>query len=328
MASEIPPRTLGTGGPGGSVTLPAPAAAVGKRVGVGRTPGSRAITPYLFLLPFFVVYAVFLLYPVLSAFQLSFYERIGLSEGSYVGLENYRALFSDERYLKALVNTSLYALASICILSPLALVVALAVRSFIVPSANMQSFYRVAYFLPNVTSFVVIALMFSLIFDTDFGLLNGFLARLGLPGPNWLRSESLALPSIVLVAIWTFLGLNSLYFLAGLQNIPHELSEAASLDGAGRGQIFWSVTLPLLKPTIVFVVVQATIFSFQIFELPFLLTAGGPSDASLTLAIYLYEVGFGQFDQGYAAAIGYSLAMISILLAGVQLLMFRTFREE
>jgi ABC-type sugar transport system permease subunit len=265
---------------------------------------------------------------VIDAFRLSFNERIGISNPTFVGLENYRTLFQDERYLRALLNTTLYAGASLFILSPLALLLALAVRSFLVPSANVKSFYRIAYFLPNITSFVVIALMFGLVFDANFGLLNAFLEAIGQPTHNWLRSQTLALPSIILVAIWTFLGINSLYFLAGLQTIPDELSEAAQLDGANRFQIFWTVTLPLLKPTILFVVVQAIIFSYQIFDIPFLMTRGGPSDATLTLAIYLYEIGFQRFDQGYAAAIGYSLAVISMLLAGLQLLLFRAFRDD
>jgi ABC-type sugar transport system permease subunit len=313
--------------PQGATAVAVPAAAT-RRVGARRAPGTRAATPYLFIAPFFIVYGIFLLYPVVDAFRLSFHEQIGISSPSFVGINNYRALFSDERYLKALLNTTLYALGSVFILSPLALLVALAVRSFIVPSANMQSFYRVAFFLPNITSFVVIALMFGLIFDTNFGLLNAFLDSIGLPAYNWLRSESLALPSILLVAIWTFLGINSLYFLAGLQNIPNELTEAAQLDGANRWQVFWGVTLPLLRPTILFVVVQAIIFSYQVFDIPFLLTRGGPSDASLTIAVYLYDVGFQQFDQGYAAAIGYSLALISIVLAGLQLLLFRAFGDD
>jgi ABC-type sugar transport system permease subunit len=312
---------------GAVAAAPAPAAVV-RPARTGRAPGRRAITPYLFLAPFFIVYAIFLLYPVIDAFRLSFNERIGISTPTFVGLENYRTLFEDDRYLKALLNTTLYAGASLFILSPLALLLALAVRSFLVPSANLKTFYRVAYFLPNITSFVVIALMFGLVFDANYGLLNAFLEAIGQPTHNWLRSQDLALPSIVMVAIWTFLGINSLYFLAGLQNIPDELSEAAQLDGATRFQVFWTVTLPLLKPTILFVVVQATIFSYQIFDIPFLLTRGGPSDATLTLAVYLYEIGFQRFDQGYAAAIGYSLAVISILLAGLQLLLFRAFRDD
>ncbi len=315
--------------PGGRTAVAPPVAVIPTTSGrSGRAPGTKLITPYLFLAPFFLVYSVFLLYPVIEAFRLSFLKKTGISTGRYIGIENYRDLFSDERYLKALLNTTIYALGSVFILSPLALLLALAVRSFIVPSANMQSFYRVAFFLPNITSFVVIALMFTLIFDQTYGLLNYFLSSIGMPTYNWLRSESLALPSIIIVAIWTYLGLNSLYFLAGLQTIPEELSEAAVLDGASRWEVFRDVTLPLLRPTILFVVVQAIIFSYQIFEIPFLLTGGGPSDASLTLAIYLYEVGFQEFDQGYAAAVGYSLAIISILLAGLQLLLFRAFSDD
>ncbi len=321
MAQQIPQG-------GAAVAAPVAAAVVTRRARASRAPGTRVATPYLFILPFFVVYGIFLLFPVVDAFRLSFFEQTGISSPTFIGLENYRELFSDERYLKALLNTTLYALASVFVLSPLALGLALMVRSFLVPSANLQSFYRVAFFLPNITSFVVIALMFGLVFDVQYGLLNAFLDSIGLPQYNWLRSEALALPSIVLVAIWTFLGINSLYFLAGLQNIPHDLSEAAFLDGASRSQVFWHVTLPLLRPTILFVMVQATIFSFQIFEIPFLLTRGGPSDASLTLAIYLYDVGFQRFEQGYAAAIGYSLALISLVLAGVQLVLFRTFSDD
>jgi ABC-type sugar transport system permease subunit len=286
------------------------------------------VAPYLFVLPFFVVYAVFFLYPVISSFILSFYKAVGLGSRTFVGLNNYASLANDPRYLKALVNTTVYTLASVFILSPLALAVAMAVRSFIVPWSGMKSFYRIAFFLPQLTSFVVIALMFALIFNQDFGLLNQALASLGLPKVGWLRETSLAMPSIVLVAIWTFLGINSLYFLAGLQNIPEEMNEASAIDGATRWQTFWHVTLPLLRPTILFVVVQAIIFSYQLFDLPYLLTAGGPSDATLTLAMYLYTIGFSQFSLGYAAAIGYSLALIAVIVSAFQFGLFRLWGEE
>ena len=297
-----------------------PKVAYRKRWGGGRR---SAAAPYLFILPFFAIYAAFLLYPTLSALWLSFHEAVALDTPTFTGLDNYVRLVQDERYLHALRNTTVYALASVFILSPLALVVAVAIRSFLVPSANLKSFYRIALFVPFVTSLVVIALMFSLVFNKDFGLLNSFFDSIGLPKLNWLRSERLAMVSIILVGIWTYLGINSLYFLAGLQNIPEELNEAAAIDGAGRWKRFRYITLPLLRPTILFVVIQATIFSYQLFELPFLLTRGGPSDATLFLSIYLYEVGFSQFDRGYAAAIGYSMALISIALAVVQLLLFR-----
>jgi ABC-type sugar transport system permease subunit len=299
-----------------------PKVAYRKRWGGGRR---SAAAPYLFILPFFAIYAAFLLYPTLSALWLSFHEAVALDTPTFTGLDNYVRLVQDERYLHALRNTTVYALASVFILSPLALVVAVAIRSFLVPSANLKSFYRIALFVPFVTSLVVIALMFSLVFNKDFGLLNSFFDSIGLPKLNWLRSERLAMVSIILVGIWTYLGINSLYFLAGLQNIPEELNEAAAIDGAGRWKRFRYITLPLLRPTILFVVIQATIFSYQLFELPFLLTRGGPSDATLFLSIYLYEVGFSQFDRGYAAAIGYSMALISVGLALIQLYLFRRF---
>jgi ABC-type sugar transport system permease subunit len=300
----------------------APDGAIGKRRWGGRR---STAAPYLFLLPFFAVYSTFLLYPTFSALWLSFQEAVALDTPSFIGLDNYVRLVQDERYIHALRNTTVYALASVFILSPLALAVALAIRSFLVPSVNLKSFYRISLFLPFITSFVVIALMFSLVFNKDFGLLNSFFRSVGLPELNWLRSERLAMLSIVLVGIWTYLGVNSLYFLAGLQNIPHELNEAAAIDGANRRKTFLYVTLPLLRPTILFVVIQATIFSYQLFEIPFLLTNGGPSDATLFLSQYLYEVGFSQFDRGYAAAIGYSMALISIFLTIVQLLLYRRF---
>src|SRR5215210_6042515 len=185
-----------------------------------------SVAPYLFLLPFFTVYCTFLLYPTFSALWLSFQEADALDTPSFIGLDNYVRLVQDERYLHALRNTTVYALASVFILSPLALAVALAIRSFLVPSVNLKSFYRISLFLPFVTSLVVIALMFSLVFNKDFGLLNSFFRSIGLP------------------ELWTYLGVNSLYFLAGLQNIPHELNEAAAIDGANRRKTFLYVTLP------------------------------------------------------------------------------------
>lgn len=293
----------------------------------GRGFGGKTWAPYLFMAPFFVIYTVFLIYPVFSALRLSFYESAGFGADVFIGFDNYVRLTQDVRYLKALENTTIYALASVFILSPLALLVAVTIRSFLVPTQTFKSFYRIVFFLPFITSFVVIALMFGLVFNNDFGLLNAGLRGLGLPTLDWLRNEAIALPSIILVGIWTYLGINALYFLAGLQNIPEEIIEAAAIDGATRWQTFWRVTLPLLRPVIIFVIVQATIFSYQIFEIPFLLTGGGPSDATLTLAIYLYEVGFREFNRGYAAAIGYSMAIIAVGLAAVQLFLARRFER-
>ena len=288
----------------------------------------RKVAPYLFVLPFFAAYSIFFLYPVISSFLLSFNKQTGLSTPTFIGLGNYIALSEDPRYLKALWNTTVYTLASVFLLSPLALLVAMSVRSFVVPWDNMRSFYRIAFFLPQLTSFVVVALMFALIYDKDYGLFNGFLATLGIAPVPWLRDERFSMISIIIVAIWAFIGINSLYFLAGLQGIPDEINEAAAIDGANRPQSFFFITLPLLRPTILFVVIQAIIFSYQFFDIPALLTAGGPSDSTLTLALYMYTIGFSQFKLGYAAAIGYSIAIIAVIVSVVQLVLFRTFRDS
>jgi ABC-type sugar transport system permease subunit len=288
----------------------------------------RKVAPYLFILPFFVAYSIFFIYPVVSSFVLSFNKQIGLSTPTFIGLENYTKLLEDPRYLAALRNTTVYTMASVFILSPLALLVAVSVRSFVVPWDNMRSFYRIAFFLPQLTSFVVVALMFALVYDKDYGLLNAFLKLIGLNPVPWLRDERFSMLSLVIVAIWAFIGINSLYFLAGLQAIPDEINEAAAIDGANRSQTFFFVTLPLLRPTILFVIIQAIIFSYQFFDIPALLTAGGPSDSTLTLALYMYQIGFSEFKLGYASAIGYSIAIIAVTVSLVQLILFRTFRDN
>lgn len=306
----------------------ADASATGSHATPQRRSARRSLTPYLFLLPFFVVYACFMLYPILSALDISMHARSGFEAPRFVGLRNFQALFSDARFLHAMVNTALYACGTVFVLSPIALMVAVTLRSFAIPWRRLQSFYRVVLFLPNITSLVVIAIMFSFLLQPRFGMINAALGTIGIGPFNWLQSTSLVLPTIVGIAIWTYLGLNSLYFLSGLQSIPDELYEAAALDGAGRVTTFFRVTLPLLRPTIVFVVVQATIFSLQVFELPFLLTGGGPSDAGLTLGVYLYQVGFVQFNQGYASAVGWAIAAMTLLLTSAQLLVFRRFAPE
>jgi len=209
------------------------------------------------------------------------------------------------------------------VLCPLSLMVAVIVRSFVVPWGALKTFYRIVFFLPYITAFSIVALIFSLVFNTDYGLLNSFLSSIGLPTFNWLRSDTLALPVIILIGFWTYLGIYSLYFLAGLQSIPAELNEAASVDGANQWQTFLHITLPQLRPMMIFVVVQATIYSYQTFEVPYILLNGGPSDSTLTLAVYLYQVGFTNYDSGYAAAIGYVMVIIAMAIALIQLLLYR-----
>lgn len=285
----------------------------------------RKISPYLFVAPFFVLFAIFLAYPVIYSFVLSFYQARGLGARTFIGLENYRELFVDPRFRKAVFNTTYYAAGSVFVLSPLALLLALALNT---KWLKLKGLFRVAFFVPVITSEVVIAVMFTLVFDQDYGLLNAGLRTLGLSAVPWLRSPAWAMPSIILLGIWIWLGLNALYFLAGLQNIDQEYYEAAAIDGANRFQLFRYITLPLLKPVILFVVIQAIVGSYQLFTQPWVLTQGGPQDATLTVTMYLYLQAFRFFNLGYASAIGYALVVIILTLSFIQLVGFGTFRRE
>ncbi|MFS8571905.1 MAG: sugar ABC transporter permease, partial [Clostridia bacterium] len=214
---------------------------------------------------------------------------------------------------------------SVFLLSPLALLLALALNA---KWLKLKGLFRVAFFVPVITSEVVVALMFALVFDQDFGLLNAGLRAIGLSAIPWLRSPAWAMPSIILLGVWIWLGLNALYFLAGLQNIDQEYYEAAAIDGANQFQLFRYITIPLLKPVILFVVIQAIVGSYQLFTQPWVLTGGGPQDATLTITMYLYLQAFRFFNMGYASAIGYALVVIILTLSLIQLVAFGTFRRE
>ena len=288
------------------------------------------VVPYIFIAPFFILFMVFLAYPVVDAFITSFMRQKGLDPPEFVGLTNYINLTQDPRYVKSLVNTSEFALGSIFILAPLAFILAVLVNSRLVPWPNVKSVYRLAFFVPLLTSAVVTTLMFGILFDFNSGFLNALLTNMFGPDAKvgWIRDPKIALWSILLISIWQFTGLNSLYFLAGLQNIPRELEEAAIIDGAGRWALLTKITLPLLRPVILFVVVQSINGAYHLFAQPLLLTGGGPSDATNTMTLYLYETAFQNFNLGYAAAIGWTLVVVIVVLAIFQLRVFGAFRDD
>lgn len=288
------------------------------------------IIPYLYISPFFILFAIFLAYPVLDSFWISFHKQQGISTPEFVGLRNYINLLSDPRFKQSVINSTVYALGSLFIQIPLAFILAIVVHSKLVPLLNLKSFYRLAFFVPLLTSGVVVALMFGILYDYNSGLINSFLmsifgddAKVG-----WVRDTKVVKLSIILLLVWQFTGLNSLYFLAGLQNIPRELEEAAAIDGANWFTILTRITIPLLRPVILFVVITAINGSYQIFTQPYLLTNGGPSDQSLSMVMYLYNTGFSYFNLGYASAIGYTLVLIVVTLAILNLRVFGAFRED
>lgn len=289
----------------------------------------RRLAPYVFISPFFIGFGVFFLYPVLSALYLSFFEQNGaLSTPRFVGVQNYVDLLRDPLFLTALRNTSYYALASILLIVPTAIVLALVLNR---PVLHGREFFRLLFFAPNLTAGVVIAIIFTLVFEEQYGLLNNYiLAPLGLPNVRWRRDPLFIMPAIILMGLWHYVGINALYFLAGLQNISSEVREAARIDGANGWQLFRYITLPLLRPVLIFVLTFAIIGSYNLFSEPALLVGveGGPRNAGLFMTMYLYLTGFRLLKLGYAAAIGYALTLIIIVLSAIQLKLLGVFRED
>jgi ABC-type sugar transport system permease subunit len=285
----------------------------------------RSAAPYVFIAPFFVVFGIFGVYPIFYSLWLSFFKGFGFEEKAFFGLGNYAHMLGDPRYIQAVWNTTYYALGSVFILSPLALVLALAFQSrFLI----FKDLFKVAFFFPVITSAVVISVIFLRVFDTNFGLLNAFLGWLGIEPVGWLTDPQIVMPSLILMGIWTYLGINSLYWLAGLNTIERDLYDAAYVDGAGRWKAFRYVTLPLLKPVTLFVVIQAIVGSYNLFAQPLLMTNGGPSDASLTITLYLYQQGFEFFNVGYASAIAYSMFVLLLALSLINIWLFRGYRTS
>jgi multiple sugar transport system permease protein len=308
----------------GSASLPARPAAPTRRAASG---WRQDLVGWGFAAPFLAIFVVFLAIPIVVSLLLSFTD-FGLPDlknplgTNFVGLANYSALLADPKFLQAAFNTAYFVVAGV----PLTLIAALAVAMALnQPIVRFKSFFRVGYYLPVVTSIVAIAVVWRYLLDPDTGLINLALSQIGINGPRWLADPVLAMPAIILMAVWRNLGFSMVIFLAGLQGIPVEYYEAAAIDGANRWQTFRGVTLPLLRPTLLFALVTTSIGYLQLFEEPFVMTAGGPRNQTLSLAMYLYQQGFNFFHQGYAAAIAYILFIAIVVLAVVQ---FRVLRTE
>ncbi|MEM7537263.1 MAG: sugar ABC transporter permease [Chloroflexota bacterium] len=289
----------------------------------------RRLIPYLFISPFFVGYAFFFVYPIVWAFYLSFFKKKGvISTAKFVGLDNYIDLLSDDMFLKALANTTYYALGSVLLIVPAALGLALLLT---VRRLGWREFFRFFFFTPNITAGVVVAIIFRLVYEQEYGLLNNYLLNpIGIENVRWLRDATAIMPAIILMGLWRYTGINALYFMAGLQNIPPELTEAATIDGATRWQVFRHITLPLLRPIMIFVLTFAIIGSYNLFAEPSILLGieGGTRNAGLFMTMYLYLTGFRFLDLGYAAAIGYALAIIILVLTLLQLRILGVFNDD
>lgn len=259
--------------------------------------------PYLYLLPTIIGLLLFSAGSVVATFFVSFTRWPIVTSPQWVGLGNYRAIIHSHLFWQVFWNTLYF----VALAVPLSIAASLAAAVLVNRHVRGIRFFRTVYFLPVVSSMVAVALVWSYIYNPEYGVLNFLLKMVGIRGPAWLYDARWAIPAMVLVTVWKGLGYSMVIFLAGLQNIPEELYEAAALDGAGSNRRFWRITLPMLSPTLFFVLVITLINSFQVFEQTYVLTRGGPANATLTLSYHIYENAFQFFQMGYASAESYVL---------------------
>ena len=288
----------------------------------GASGGARrreAIAGYAFALPFLVLFVVFTVGPVIASLGMSFTDLRSADinnplavEG--VGLENYTKLLKDDSFQQASFNTAYFVLIGMPLTIVLALAVAVGLNAGI---TRFKTLFRVGYYLPVVTSIVAVAVVWRFLLDPESGLVNTLLGYVGIDGPAWLESTTWAMPSLIAMAAWRNMGTLVIIFLAGLQTVPAEMHEAAAIDGAGAWGRFRHITLPMLRPTLLFGAVITGIGYLQFFEEPFVMTQGGPLDKTLSVAYYAYnQFGFGNYS--YAAAMAYTLFIVIAVVTFVQ----------
>jgi lactose/L-arabinose transport system permease protein len=278
--------------------------------------------PYAFIAPWYLLYGVFMLFPVAYSFWLSFQDWRGTRGTSFIGLANYQRLAEDDIFQQSLINTVIIGILYVPLMLTVALIVATILNSALV---HMRTFFRAAVFAPYITSTVIMALVFALIYDEHTGVLNFVLGLIGIPAINWTGSTNWSKVSVAGLLLWHWTGYNMVLMLAGLQTISQELYEAAAIDGASVVQRFINITLPLMRPVILFTAVLSTIGTFKIFNEPYILTGGGPLNSSTTVLLYLYNQAFQGFKLGYASALAYVVVAIVFVLSLIQ---FRLLREH
>lgn len=274
------------------------------------------VTGYLFILPTLIGFLFFVFGPMVAAVILSFFSWDLFTPPKFVGLGNYRAFLSDEHLLSVYKNTLILVGGVVGLEIIGGLIIAVLIEQRVL--RPLRYVLRTTYFFPYVVSATAVALVWHLLLNPDLGVINYYLGKVGIGRINWLFSTHWARFSVVLVETWKNIGFYIVVFLAGLQNIPRQLYEAAEVDGANRVQQFLYLTLPLLSPTTFFLVVVGLINAFQIFDMPYVLTRGGPGGATRTVVMYIYETGFRFFNMGYAATVSLSLFVFIAVLTLIQ----------
>ncbi|MCH6267212.1 carbohydrate ABC transporter permease [Neobacillus citreus] len=273
------------------------------------------ITAYTFLLPNIIGFLVFIFVPVIASFFMSFTSWNGFGNIEFIGLDNYKQLLKDANFKISFINSILFMLISVPITLFISVLIAIALNRGI----RFVKVFRTAVFLPYVTATIAVAAVWQLIFNPSMGPINGTLMKLGIDSPpGWLSSPSWALISVSIVYIWHSVGYYMILFLAGLQNIPDYLYEAAELDGAGPITKFFHITLPSLSPVLFFTTIIGVINSFKVFDLIYVLTGGGPGRSTHVLVYDIYNTAFKQFEYGYASAMAYVLFLVILIISIIQ----------
>jgi multiple sugar transport system permease protein len=257
---------------------------------------------YLFVSPWIVHMVALIIGPMIYSLILGFVDTDILTHTTWVGLNNYSTLFKDPLWQKSMVNTIYYTFVMVPISTLFSLILAILLNQ----KVKLLSLWRTIYYLPSVISGVAVALLWVWILNRDFGVVNGALRVFGIQGPAWLQSEEWAMPALILMSLWG-LGGSMIIFLAALQGVPESLYDAAKIDGAGTLRLFWNITVPIITPTIFFSLIMGIIGSFQVFTSAYIMTNGGPNNATLTQVLYLYNKAFRQFYFGYASAMAWIL---------------------
>jgi len=304
-----------------TVPLSAPAtigAAVGSRGGTRRR--FRFQPAWLFAAPSLTIILIFIVFPIFQSFWYSLHKwRIGADVQKWLGLGNYQRLFADEFFWNALQVTVIFSIVSVIAQMVLGYLIA----SALLRDTRLNRVARSVYFFPTIVALATIGLVWRFLLDPSIGLIGGVMAAFGAEPIGWLQDPALALPTVIFVSVWKNLGFTMVILLAGLTGVPAHLYEAAKIDGANNRQLTWHVTLPSIRPTLLFTTMILTINSLQVFDLVYVMTNGGPLFATDTLVTMMFREGFANFDIGYASAIAWVLFALIMILSALQLRLFR-----
>ncbi|WP_226676474.1 carbohydrate ABC transporter permease [Rossellomorea aquimaris] len=285
--------------------------------------------PYVFIAPAVIILTVFSIVPIIVAFLISFtdLDLKGLADWSnvsFIGMDNYSALFSDELFHKSIFNTLFYVIIGVPLVIMFSLGIALLLNY---GTSKLFTIFRGVYYMPSITNIIAVAVIWGFLYNTEYGLFNYILSLLDVEKIPWLGEPTIAKLSLIVLAVWKGIGINMIIFLAALQGIPKSYYEAAEMDGANRWQVLWNVTIPLLRYATFFVTVTTLIGWLQFFEEPFVMTNGGPLDGTISMALFIYQKGFQFSEFGYAAAGSFILFIIIIIITLLQFKMRKSDTE-